>query len=772
MLQMLAMLGMGSMGSMGGNGDNKSSIHSGDGKQADENNKDNSGRVVNRGIKYSFNYQMANAGNMPITYLPLNSEAVEFKLFGAPAADKLQHKLEEKLKNQAAQNNNGKGSKADTKVIRKIKMYVPTIFSMDVKDDTARRIYSVDLDIQENKPVKLFSTTTDGNVWSKTITRNGSQIKLTHMMRLPASDFADKLGKNYWEAKVVYSFYDSQNHLLASPLEYIIPFDFNQTTTLLGAFNKMQAKDVEMIETQEPEIKFKGRVESATWDGEQCVVSMSGDILSGQTSSANGNFPWRTNAITKKGCEELKAGSNIEINNAYITEDGNFKTDAQHNSYFTVDGNWNSSNYDYQNGVTGIGGVSIKLGNMQFNDNKITFDKNGNVVLWSKRDTNNGGSSAEGQWEPWRYPNDMNYLNKQLGLEGDNAITKLESCNLGIGDTNICAVHANGQKDTTPINSGSVDTKTTIQFDTNGGLLLGDKGPSTSEQIDYLSRDGGRVSIDYFANQSPLKKVQTVMREAANKVNKAAETAGKAFKQTGEFFSISGAKDNDYQLNVGESSYGWNRKDVRDVDLKKLSTNNSTTSQENDNKVDEKENSEYPFNNKFETLNPFDNKNARNSVNPLTGDNGYNSVWGGLGLGNGLLPGLGSTNSTSNNSSNNSESESTATATVVENNQSSASTNLTPDQKNKLTEMKKQHDEKYNKVVQNMTSDQKKFLSEPIEGEKGSNSAIAKRNLIIKAQAQAEALGIPSDMIHFDGDPKYISNSDGTWTAIGKIRIS
>ena len=89
-----------------------------------------------------------------------------------------------------------------------------------------------------------------------------------------------------------------------------------------------------------------------------------------------------------------------------------------------------------------------------------------------------------------------------------------------------------------------------------------------------------------------------------------------------------------------------------------------------------------------------------------------------------------------------------------------------------MSRPKKEHEKRYNEFVQNMTPKQKEFLSEPIKGEKASNSAMARRNLIVKVQGQAEELGIPSDLIHFDGDPKPIPNSDGTWTAIGKIRIS
>ena len=445
--KLLALLGTGilnrSDGNSGGTADNRKSET--DQKVAGQN-------------QYSFNYSIQqDEKGSPITYLPINSDDIEFIVFKSASMKQAYNKVLELAKQS------GQTSKTNKVAINEsIAIKVPAVFGMN--NNNSPVVHYIDVPLQFGKWQPLFKNDLKAGVqWN--------YQKYTDLLRIPASSFNSTW--KYYSAVVIYKVKDNFGH--SQTYRFYVPFDFTDTSTRIGATLDTQKADIEIPSVKADDtqsISVEGTVAESRFDKDsgKCTINITGTVIDDKTQETQKDvtLPYTTTAFNQAECDDLSAGSKVVLSGSKI-EDSSLSGGALQSKLFGTRGTIGENGLSADNTVT-INGFDV-------NGLYYTIDKTIGTFILTDKD---GNSWTE---------NNTAALNKYT----QNDATGYEMCNNYHGDTDICAVYADGRRVKVnsnanakqSLNNAYVEQKNSIDKRTKGvvGGSLEGISPITIEKV-------------------------------------------------------------------------------------------------------------------------------------------------------------------------------------------------------------------------------------------------------------------------------------------------
>ena len=444
---LLALLGAGALETKDGNSN---------GGTADE-RKGADKKVVGQN-QYSFNYSIQqDEKGSPITYLPVNSDDIEFIVSKSAPMAQAYNKVLELAKQSGQTSKTNKVAVNESIVIK-----VPAVFGMN--NNNPPIVHYIDVPLQFGKWQPLFKNDLKAGVqWN--------YQKYTDLLRIPASSFNSTW--KYYSAVVIYKVKDNFGH--SQTYQFYVPFDFTDTSTRIGAALDTKKSDIEIPSVKADDtqtISVEGTVAGANYNEITgiCTINITGTAIDDKTQETQKDvtLPYTTTAINQAECDNLSAGSRVVISGSKI-EDSSLSGGALQSELFGTRGTIGENGLSTDNTVT-INGYDV-------NGLYYTIDKTtGSFILTDK----DGNSWTE---------NNTEALNKYT----QNDATGYEMCNNYQGDTDICAVYADGRRVKVnsnanakqSLNNAYVEQKNSIDKRTKGvvGGSLEGISPITIEKV-------------------------------------------------------------------------------------------------------------------------------------------------------------------------------------------------------------------------------------------------------------------------------------------------
>ena len=396
---LLALLGAGALETKDGNND---------GGTADG-NSDSDRNVVGQN-KYSFNYSIQqDEKGSPITYLPMNSDDIEFIVSKSAPMAQAYNKVLELAKQSGQTSKTNKVAVNESIVIK-----VPAVFGMN--NNNPPIVHYIDVPLQFGKWQPLFKNDLKAGVqWN--------YQKYTDLLRIPASSFNSTW--KYYSAVVIYKVKDNFGH--SQTYQFYVPFDFTNTSTRIGAELDTKKADIEIPSVKADDtqtISVEGTVAGAAWNNDKCTININGTAVDDKTQETQEGvtLPYTTGSLNQEECASLSEGTKIVVSGSSI-QDSSLSGGAIYSDQLGARGTIGENGLSTDNTVT-INGYDV-------NGLYYTIDKTtGSFILTDK----DGNSWTE---------NNTEALNKYT----QNDATGYEMCNNYQGDTDICAVYADGRRE-------------------------------------------------------------------------------------------------------------------------------------------------------------------------------------------------------------------------------------------------------------------------------------------------------------------------------------
>lgn len=383
-----------------------------DGKCVGKGSEDDSTKQgkENRQNKYSFNYSVQqDEKSSAITYLPLNSTDIEFIVFKSAPMVQAYNKVLSDAKQVGQANNTN-----NIVVNESIKIKVPAVFGMNDNDPSV--VHYIDVPLEFGKWKELFKDDLQAGIqWN--------YKNYTNLLRVPANVFNSTW--KYYSAVVVYQVKDNFGH--SQTYQFYVPFDFTGTSTRIGAELDTKKTDIEIqpVQTDDQQsISVEGTVAGATWNDDKCTININGTAVDDKTQETQEGvtLPYTTGSLNQEECTSLSEGTKIVVSGSSI-QDSSLSGGAIYSDQLGARGTVGANGISTDNTVT-INGFDV-------NGLYYTIDKTTGSLILTDRDGN--------AWTE----NNTEALNKYT----QNDATGYEMCNNYQGDTDICAVYADGRRE-------------------------------------------------------------------------------------------------------------------------------------------------------------------------------------------------------------------------------------------------------------------------------------------------------------------------------------
>ena len=398
---LLALLGAGSLESKNGNNDGGA-----DGNAETRNTNE----VAMGKNQYSFNYSIQqDEKGSPITYLPLNSTDIKFVVFKSAPMTNAYNKVLAAAKQSGQANNTN-----SIAVNESIKIKVPAVFGMNDNDPSV--VHYIDVPLEFGKWKDLFKNDLEAGIqWN--------YQNYTNLLRVPANVFNSTW--KYYSAVVVYQVKDNFGH--SQTYQFYVPFDFTGTSTRIGAELDTKKTDTEIqpVQTDDQQsISVEGTVTGATWNDDKCTININGTAVDDKTQETQEGvtLPYTTGSLNQEECTNLSEGTKIVVSGSSI-QDSSLSGGAIYSDQLGARGTVGANGISTDNTVT-INGFDV-------NGLYYTIDKTTGSLILTDRDGN--------VWTE----NNTEALNKYT----QNDATGYEMCNNYQGDTDICAIYADGRRE-------------------------------------------------------------------------------------------------------------------------------------------------------------------------------------------------------------------------------------------------------------------------------------------------------------------------------------
>ena len=386
-----------------------------------EDKKTDAGKAGMGQNQYSFNYSIQqDEKGSPITYLPLNSTDIKFIVFKSAPMTNAYNKV------LAAARQSGQANNTNSIAVNEsIKIKVPAVFGMN--DNNPSVVHYIDVPLEFGKWKDLFKDDLQAGIqWN--------YQNYTNLLRIPASAFNNTW--KYYSAVVVYQVKDNFGH--SQTYQFYVPFDFTGTSTRIGAAVDTSKADIEIqpVQTDDQQsISVEGTVAGAIWNNDKCTININGTAVDDKTQETQEGvtLPYTTGSLNQEECTSLSEGTKIVVSGSSI-QDSSLSGGAIYSDQIGARGTVGANGISADNTVT-INGYDV-------NGLYYTIDKSTGSLILTDRDGNT--------WTE----NNTEALNKYT----QNDATGYEMCNNYQGDTDICAVYADGRREKVNSNANATQS--------------------------------------------------------------------------------------------------------------------------------------------------------------------------------------------------------------------------------------------------------------------------------------------------------------------------